>query len=702
MAEEIAAESPGRCTADGCKKWCVVGGGEFCPDHRVKDQIHSAAGPLDQDPKWHTLDKLSATPTQSQNAVFVHTAAGTYLVKSDTSTLQELFAGQLARALGIRAPQMRILTFLDKEWMFLMSAMAAFAGSVKQNEMVTATVTHRLGQVVLLMEFIPGVRMLTGENAAPATEVLGDTQNLRHLGKIIAFDMLINNTDRFPVVWDNEGNLGNLLFDESGAIVAIDQMLIAIDSENENPLLQKYLDRVDGFLAKVCGAASADAAAPALKPIQDFIRQATGFDVLEAGCVCIAEGVRETVDTISQITPAHLSAIHEHVIGVLPGPVLRTAIQDNSLEIIDLGFLERTLSVFHRHAPAAAAAAIEWPLSLLPAPEIDEKAARELIIQMIQETTFQHSALKGLTLAKLAEWDQKRENALAAVGAPQGAAADLTATGAPPPIVPTVEQTLARQAVVGGKKRQVEDFVDAASVGDIDTLVKSLQDGVPIHAVNGMGVTALGNAAMAGQLAAVKVLLEHGVTEGVLNENSLLEMEALPRACAGGYLEVVKALMAAGFVDKSSVPKATTIELVVPPLVAASRNGKLGVVEFLLEAGIDPNYSKGAGYGEAYGNKGSGETPLCAAAERGYFAVVKALVTGGADVNKAGKHGDTPHSLSKRFKHTDILAFLEEHGAKATAKKKLDVGKFANLGLKLGGPSSVVAESRDKGQLTRD
>jgi hypothetical protein len=83
----------------------------------------------------------------------------------------------------------------------------------------------------------------------------------------------------------------------------------------------------------------------------------------------------------------------------------------------------------------------------------------------------------------------------------------------------------------------------------VDTLVNSPQDSIPVHSVNGMGCTALGNVAMQGQLDVVKVLPGHGVTEEVATENSLLEMEALLRACAGDHLEVAKALMAAGFAD---------------------------------------------------------------------------------------------------------------------------------------------------------
>lgn len=39
-----------------------------------------------------------------------------------------------------------------------------------------------------------------------------------NLGKIISFDVLINNWDRFPLIWNNDGNFENLLFTNNNEI----------------------------------------------------------------------------------------------------------------------------------------------------------------------------------------------------------------------------------------------------------------------------------------------------------------------------------------------------------------------------------------------------------------------------------------------------------------------------------------------------
>ena len=39
------------------------------------------------------------------------------------------------------------------------------------------------------------------------------SNRLINLGKIIAADIVVNNPDRMPMIWDNHGNSSNLLFE---------------------------------------------------------------------------------------------------------------------------------------------------------------------------------------------------------------------------------------------------------------------------------------------------------------------------------------------------------------------------------------------------------------------------------------------------------------------------------------------------------
>lgn len=70
---------------------------------------------------------------------------------------------------------------------------------------------------VLLKEFLPGAHLgeIGGDRASEIFGGGGLSENgrsrLRELGRILALDVLCNNGDRFPLIWDNRGNPGNLM-----------------------------------------------------------------------------------------------------------------------------------------------------------------------------------------------------------------------------------------------------------------------------------------------------------------------------------------------------------------------------------------------------------------------------------------------------------------------------------------------------------
>jgi hypothetical protein len=58
---------------------------------------------------------------------------------------------------------------------------------------------------------------------------------------ILALDVIINNFDRLPLIWDNEGNLENLLLDREGRLWGIDQAATAVRA---GPNRAEYLTKV--------------------------------------------------------------------------------------------------------------------------------------------------------------------------------------------------------------------------------------------------------------------------------------------------------------------------------------------------------------------------------------------------------------------------------------------------------------------------
>ncbi len=87
-------------------------------------------------------------------------------------------------------------------------------------------------------------------------------------------------------------------------------------------------------------------------------------------------------------------------------------------------------------------------------------------------------------------------------------------------------------------------------------------------------------------------------------------------------------------------------ELHLPELVYWASLGDMEQVEQLLADGIDPNQTDGEGY-----------SALQAAAENDHLAVVKLLVSKGANVAYKGEY--TALQLAEMAENTDVVAYLK-------------------------------------------
>ena len=87
-------------------------------------------------------------------------------------------------------------------------------------------------------------------------------------------------------------------------------------------------------------------------------------------------------------------------------------------------------------------------------------------------------------------------------------------------------------------------------------------------------------------------------------------------------------------------------ELHLPELVYWASLGDMEQVEQLLADGIDPNQTDGEGY-----------SALQAAAENDHLAVVKLLVSKGANVAYKGEY--TALQLAEMAEHDEVIAYLK-------------------------------------------
>lgn len=255
-------------------------------------------------------------------------------------------------------------------------------------------------------------------------------------------------------------------------------------------------------------------------------------------------------------------------------------------------------------------------------------------------------------------------------------------------------------------KKAVDDLVASVASGQTERVKELLESGIDVHSHDSNGMSALGNAAMMGNLEMVDLLIKFGAADGVQDPESSLELDALILACSNGHLESVKKLVEAGFKDRSPKKVALNIQVNEPALVAASRKGHLSIVEFLLEQGFDPNKCNMDCIGGQYGQEGGNDdTPLVIAARNGHLSVCQILLANGADVNGKGKCGDTAVDAAKRHKHEQVVQLLQKKGGESSksesSSSKLKIENFQMLHQKLAsGPDDRVKESRDQGKLT--
>lgn len=114
--------------------------------------------------------------------------------------------------------------------------------------------------------------------------------------------MLVNNFDRTPLIWANEGNGNNVLVDTGSVpgtvqVTAIDQQCCPIvDEEDHQPLLNGYLERVRAATAE---AVAAEATGPHIAKVREFIKRVScGHDIGEQGCGHLLAGIKDGVSSI--------------------------------------------------------------------------------------------------------------------------------------------------------------------------------------------------------------------------------------------------------------------------------------------------------------------------------------------------------------------------------------------------------------------
>jgi ankyrin repeat protein len=214
--------------------------------------------------------------------------------------------------------------------------------------------------------------------------------------------------------------------------------------------------------------------------------------------------------------------------------------------------------------------------------------------------------------------------------------------------IEVVKLLLANKADVAASIDGVTPLWLASSEGDAKVVRLLLANKADVNAKQTTtGCTSLWQASQEGRADVVKLLLAAGAS--VNDARRTDGVTPLMMASLKGHIEVVKLLLAAG-----ATVNAARKEDGVTPLLIASHNGHAEVVKLLLANKAHVNDAR----------KTDGATSLFVASLKGHIEVVKLLLAAGADVHAKTARNDTPLSVAKKTKRTEIAELLKKHGAR--------------------------------------
>lgn len=234
----------------------------------------------------------------SEGLFFVqHRTAGALVVKRSKAIGSEIFCTLLALRLGIPTPLARIVVTTADDGVVMLTSLN------RKDPLGRVASTLYEQYYLILIQYQQGVSF--GAAGADRMAVaLADAAHLRQLGAILALDVLVNNVDRLPLIWDHQGNAGNLMLNERNEPVSIDGQIVGLRADSGRA---EYMERVRHLLAgrqraaataAAAGAAAAAPrrAAPQFGAVRAALRQHCHVDIGSEGELALEDGLWSVVE----------------------------------------------------------------------------------------------------------------------------------------------------------------------------------------------------------------------------------------------------------------------------------------------------------------------------------------------------------------------------------------------------------------------
>lgn len=299
-------------------------------------------------------------------------------VKSPGSIAAEMYGAWMAKRLGVPTPGVRLVDRNSEEGQRIIANLTSDRLCSRQLGLRSKVERVVLKPHLLVMQYIKGYPLdyavhgtsfcetfvknkfaACGEDDKEQSEEASELHavgklNCRILGRILGFDVLINNFDRLPCIWNNRGNAGNIIFQGDAGTehvdcvnlaaphtaLGIDNMVSCIDAGKFPDQHAAYLGRASTLLKDLLSAVFQDdsgsdvaktgTTGPALPGtpgsgttglprVREFLQKGTqdggwpgtGFDIGESGAEEIQQGFLRCMAAFASVPKHELDAVKE-------------------------------------------------------------------------------------------------------------------------------------------------------------------------------------------------------------------------------------------------------------------------------------------------------------------------------------------------------------------------------------------------------
>ena len=163
---------------------------------------------------FYKIQAVGKSECGAAGVVFLETNEGSFCVKACTESIAtEYFSHLLFQQNKIDVPDIVLLPYTSYKWSVIRNTIEL---ATQKDEALRRSIKSKLqSPMFLLMEYVPSLT-ITYMGPKKAEQIFSGVDEISidrliNLGRIFAMDTIINNSDRYPIVWDNNGNPENLL-----------------------------------------------------------------------------------------------------------------------------------------------------------------------------------------------------------------------------------------------------------------------------------------------------------------------------------------------------------------------------------------------------------------------------------------------------------------------------------------------------------